>query len=116
MSFGDANGGVSFYNDEPVGVYNDGVYVARLSVSTPDLLDTKSIQILRVPKGKLYGRSQTAGGVLFGPLSQIVSRRLALGYLDQKGFGRNSFNGLTPSDVTSLTGRTAINHLHKSHP
>jgi iron complex outermembrane receptor protein len=57
---GGANGGGNFFNDEPVAVYVDGVYVARLSMSTADLLDIESIQILRGPQGTLYGRNSTA--------------------------------------------------------
>lgn len=61
---GGANGGGNFFNDEPVAVYVDGVYIGRLSFSTADLLDIESIEVLRGPQGTLYGRNSTAGALL----------------------------------------------------
>lgn len=61
---GGANGGGNFFNDEPVAVYVDGIYIGRLSFSTSDLLDIDSIQVLRGPQGTLYGRNSTAGALL----------------------------------------------------
>jgi iron complex outermembrane receptor protein len=63
---GGANGGGNFFADEPVATYIDGVYVGRLSVSTSDIVDLDSIQVLRGPQGTLYGRNSTAGAVLIG--------------------------------------------------
>jgi iron complex outermembrane receptor protein len=61
---GGANGGGEFLSDEPVAVYIDGVYVARLSVATSDLVDVDGIQVLRGPQGSLYGRNATAGALV----------------------------------------------------
>jgi iron complex outermembrane receptor protein len=61
---GGANGGGEFLSDEPVAVYIDGVYVARLSVATSDLVDIDSIDVLRGPQGSLYGRNATAGALV----------------------------------------------------
>jgi iron complex outermembrane receptor protein len=61
---GGANGGGEFLSDEPVAVYLDGVYVARLSVATSDLVDIDSIDVLRGPQGSLYGRNATAGALV----------------------------------------------------
>jgi iron complex outermembrane receptor protein len=61
---GGANGGGEFLSDEPVAVYIDGVYVARLSVSTSDLVDVDGIEVLRGPQGSLYGRNATAGALV----------------------------------------------------
>jgi len=61
---GGANGGGNFFNDEPVGVYYNGMYVGRLSFSTSDLLDVNSLQVLRGPQGTLFGRNATAGALL----------------------------------------------------
>ena len=61
---GGANGGGNTFNDEPVGVYVDGIYISRLSFSTADLVDIETIQVLRGPQGTLYGRNSTAGAVL----------------------------------------------------
>lgn len=61
---GGANGGGNFFADEPVATYVDGIYVGRLSVSTSDVVDLDTIQVLRGPQGTLYGRNSTAGAVL----------------------------------------------------
>jgi iron complex outermembrane receptor protein len=61
---GGANGGGEFLSDEPVAVYIDGVYVARLSVATSDLVDLDGIEVLRGPQGALYGRNATAGALV----------------------------------------------------
>ena len=42
---------VIFFNDEPVAVYVDGVYVARLSMSTADLLDIDNVQVFTRSSG-----------------------------------------------------------------
>ena len=56
---GGANGGGNVFADEPVAIYVDGIYVGRLSVSTTQLLDLESIEVLRGPQGSLYGRNST---------------------------------------------------------
>ncbi|MXO49430.1 TonB-dependent receptor [Erythrobacter vulgaris] len=61
---GGANGGGNIFADEPVAVYQDGALVARLRMSTADLLDIKRIEVLRGPQGVLFGRNSTAGAVL----------------------------------------------------
>jgi iron complex outermembrane receptor protein len=61
---GGANGGGNFFADEPVAIYVDGVYVARLSVATSDLVDVKAIEVVRGPQGTLFGRNSTAGALL----------------------------------------------------
>jgi iron complex outermembrane receptor protein len=74
---GGSNGGGNFFADEPVATYVDGVYVGRLSVSTSDVVDLDSIQVLRGPQGTLYGRNSTAGAVLIGtarPTRDLTAR------------------------------------------
>ncbi len=120
---GGANGGGNFFNDEPVAVYLDEMYIGRLSFSTSDLVDIESIQVLRGPQGSLFGRNATAGALLVqparptaepegyvrlrfaehgerrllaalsGPLSDSLLGRVAIGHTDVDGWGKNSFNG-----------------------
>ncbi|HEY0943380.1 MAG TPA: TonB-dependent receptor [Steroidobacter sp.] len=61
---GGANGGGNLFSDEPVAVYVDGAYVARLGLSAGGLTDIESVQVLRGPQGTLYGRNSTAGALL----------------------------------------------------
>ncbi len=120
---GGANGGGNFFNDEPVAVYLDEMYVGRLSFSTSDLVDIESIQVLRGPQGTLFGRNATAGallvqparptaepegyvrlrfaehgerrvlGALSGPLTDDLLGRVAIGYTDVDGWGENTLTG-----------------------
>lgn len=137
---GGANGGGNFFNDEPVAVYIDGVYVARLSLSTADLLDIDSIQVLRGPQGTLYGRNSTAGAVLIstgrpanethaelrgggssigdyrvsgffsGAVSDALSARAAVGYSNRKGYGRNLVNGEDIGGGEDITARLSLRY------
>jgi len=51
--------------DNPVGVYIDGVYIARTSGATIDVLDLERVEILRGPQGTLFGRNSSAGTISF---------------------------------------------------
>ena len=58
------------FNLEPgVGVYLDGVYLARTIGANVDLLDVERLEVLKGPQGTLFGRN-TIGGAI-----NVVTRR-----------------------------------------
>ncbi len=57
---------VSVSNDgleSGVGVYVDGVFIARPGIAAFDLPDVSTVQVLRGPQGTLFGKNTTAGAV-----------------------------------------------------
>lgn len=69
-------------SDPGVGVYIDGVYLARSVGSLLDLIDVQTVEVLRGPQGTLFGKN-TIGGAL-----NITSRRPAKefgGYIEAQG-------------------------------
>jgi iron complex outermembrane recepter protein len=53
----------AFNIDPAVGVYIDGVYLARSVGANQDLLDVERIEILKGPQGTLFGRNTIGGAV-----------------------------------------------------
>lgn len=50
--------------DSPVGVYIDGVFIARKDAQLLDIIDPESVQVLRGPQGTLFGKNTTGGAIV----------------------------------------------------
>lgn len=60
---GQAQNSPNSYSDAAVGIYIDGVYVARPIVGNLGFLDPGSAEVLRGPQGTLFGRNTTGGAL-----------------------------------------------------
>ena len=124
-----------------VGLYVDGVYIARSVGSILDLVDVQRIEVLRGPQGTLFGRNTIGGAIsvttkkpddiLAGkaeitggsanridakasvnvPITDKVFTRLSAGTFNRDGYVTRSYDGKDLGNVKTLTGRAAFRIL-----
>jgi iron complex outermembrane recepter protein len=92
--------------DPSVGTYVDGVYWARAYGLNGNLLDVKSVQVLKGPQGTLFGRNTTGGAILINsndPDLNTYSGKLSA------TFGRfNEFEATAVSNLPIIPGRLSL--------
>jgi iron complex outermembrane recepter protein len=116
--------------DAGVGLYVDGVFLARPAATTLDFIDVSQIEVLRGPQGTLFGKNTTAGAInittkkpSFTPESEVELTYGNLGYVQAKASitgpitdkiaGKLSFSG-TQRDGTlyNVAEQNDINDLN----
>jgi iron complex outermembrane recepter protein len=121
--------------DPPVGIYLNGVYIARPVGLSTDQADIERIEVLRGPQGTLYGRNTTGGAiniitakpednfsasqlVSYGNYNAVVSQsmvnlpvtdqfyvRASLNWSERDGWVQNTGIGRDFSEYDDLSGR-----------
>ncbi len=124
--------------DPGVGIYVDGVYVARSVGGLLDMADIGSVQILRGPQGTLFGKNTIGGAIIVNanqpsnefelkleaatgsfnradfkgivniPISDTLAMRAVASYETRDGYQRRLFDGGRQGNKDSFAGRVAF--------
>jgi iron complex outermembrane receptor protein len=98
--------------DPGVGIFVDGVYMARTSTGLSDMLDVSAVEVLRGPQGTLFGRNTIVGAVLLNHNKPDVDEFDAKGSVLAGNYGRLDVKGVV--NVPLVEGVAAMRLAVKS--
>ena len=98
--------------DSPIGLYIDGVYLARSAAASFEIAEIERIEVLRGPQGTLFGRNTTGGAINYitARPSNDAGAEITLG---AGNYDRRYFRGVVNSgDIGGV--RASLGMLYKS--
>jgi iron complex outermembrane receptor protein len=100
------------HEEQPVAVYQDGVYIALSSATGFPIYDVERAEVERGPQGTLFGRNATGGLIQF--FSNKPTQELESGVSVTTG-DRNlrRLEGFVSGGTDILTGRIAVYHSER---
>lgn len=99
--------------DSPIGIYLDGVYIARSSASTFEVADVERVEVLRGPQGTLFGRNTTGGAINFITKKPSADTNLKVS-LSGGNYGMSSGKViLNTGDIGALRMSLGYYHHHR---
>lgn len=99
--------------DPKVGLYLDGVYIARNAGAIFNVVDLERIEVMRGPQGTLWGKNTTGGAISL--VTAKPKGELAFKQLLSTG-NRGALRSLSTLDTPAVGGVSAkISYLRKEH-
>jgi iron complex outermembrane receptor protein len=91
--------------DQSVGLFEDGIYIARSGILNPEFYDVSQVEVIRGPQGVLLGRNVAGGAisVTSAPPAFSPSGEVTIGYGDYNLIHSNGY--VTGPITDSLAGR-----------
>lgn len=103
-----------FSFDSPIGLYVDGVYIARVTGALIDLYDVNRVEFLRGPQGTLYGRNSSVGALnIWHNLPSLTESRANIGVSYGSWNQTNArFTVSGPMITDTLAGEISATYRH----
>ncbi len=92
--------------DPGVGVYLNGIFIARQDGQLLDTVDTESIQVLRGPQGTLFGKNNTGGAILVTTKMPNTEEVSGSALMDVGNYGRKDLK--LSANVPLFDGKAAM--------